>query len=56
LDLPVGVPFEENENFWNRVLRIIQMVSGATSLIPGPYGQISRGVNLLSGGALSLLR
>jgi hypothetical protein len=55
LGLPVGVPFEENESFWNRVLQIIHQLSGVGSALPGPYGMASRGVNLLSGAALSLL-
>jgi hypothetical protein len=56
LNLPVGVPFDENDNFWNRVLQIIHQISGVGSLLPGPYGQIGRGVNLLSGAAMNLLR
>jgi hypothetical protein len=54
--LPVGVPFEMNESFWTRVLQIIHSLTGVGSLLPGPYGTLSRGANLLSGGALQLLR
>jgi hypothetical protein len=55
-NLPVGVSFEDNENFWNRVLTIIREITGVAGLIPGPYGMLARGANLLSSGALSLLR
>lgn len=55
LGLPVGVPFEQNESFWNRVLQIIHQISGAGAFLPGPYGAASRGVNLLSGAAMSLM-
>jgi hypothetical protein len=51
-NLPVGVPFEQNETFWNRVLNIIQQLTGYTSFIPGPVGAISRGTHLISGALL----
>jgi hypothetical protein len=54
--LPIGVPFEDNESFWNRVLSIISQISGFGSFLPGPYGMAARGVNLLSNAGLSLMR
>jgi len=54
-NLPVGVAFYENENFWQRVLRIIRQVSGGLSLIPGPYGAIAGGVNAVSSGIEALV-
>jgi hypothetical protein len=53
--LPIGVPFDQNEGFWDRVLSIIQSISGMASVIPGPYGGLARGVNLASGSIRSLL-
>jgi hypothetical protein len=52
LNLPVGVGYEENDSFWHRVLSIISRVTGVTSLVPGPFGQISRGGNLISNALL----
>lgn len=54
LQLPVGVSFLENEGFWKRVLNIIRNVSGALSILPGEYGAISSGVNLVASGIESL--
>lgn len=45
-ELPVGVSFLDNEGFWSRVLSIIKRVSGAASVLPGPYGAIASGVNM----------
>jgi hypothetical protein len=53
--LPVGVPFEDNDSFWERVLRIVHQLTGVGSILPGPYGMASRGLNLLSGAGLSML-
>lgn len=55
LNLPVGVSYLDNANFWTRVLSIIKTLSGGASYIPGPIGMISRGVNLVTGGIESLL-
>jgi hypothetical protein len=55
-ELPVGVPFEDNESFWLRVLSIVNRLSGVGSLLPGAYGMASRGVNLLSSAGLTFLR
>jgi hypothetical protein len=51
-ELPVGVPFTDNESFWNRVLMIINRISGVGAMIPGTVGAISRGTNLISGALL----
>jgi hypothetical protein len=48
-ELPVGVTYTDNDSFWQRVLQIIQMVSGGLSVLPGPYGAAAGGVNMLSG-------
>jgi hypothetical protein len=53
--LPVGVPYDQNDTFWTRVLGIIHQLTGMGSVLPGPYGAASRGVNLLSGAALHFL-
>lgn len=50
LSLPVGVAFYENDTFWQRVLGIIKGVSGALSVLPGPYGMIAGGVNSVATG------
>lgn len=55
LQLPVGVSFLENEGFWKRVLGIIRGISGPLSMLPGPYGAISSGVNAIAGGIDSLI-
>jgi hypothetical protein len=55
LQLPVGVSFLENEAFWKRVLNIIRNISGALSILPGPYGAISSGVNMIASGVDSLV-
>lgn len=50
LGLPIAVEAGQNANFWRRVLQIIQSISGVAAVIPGPYGTVARGVNLLSTG------
>jgi hypothetical protein len=55
LQLPVGVSFLENGDFWKRVLGIIKNISGALSVLPGPYGAISSGVNMMATGIDSLV-
>lgn len=47
-ELPVGVAFIDNENFWRRVLGIIRSMSGGLSLLPGQYGLAAQGVNTLA--------
>lgn len=54
MNLPVGVSFLDNANFWNRVLSIIKQMSGALSMIPGPYGVIAGGVNAVATGIETL--
>lgn len=48
--LPIAVTYMDNEGFWTRVLSIIKRVSGAMSLMPGPYGLVAGGVNAISSG------
>jgi hypothetical protein len=55
-NLPVGVPYDMNDTFWQRVLNIISQISGVTSLLPGPYGLASRGVNMISNAGLQFLK
>lgn len=47
-ELPVGVAFVDNENFWRRVLDIIRRTTGALSVIPGPYGAAFGGANAIA--------
>lgn len=54
LGLPVGVPYYQNEGFWDRVLKIIQRIAGPLSMVPGPIGGIASGVNLLTQGVRDL--
>lgn len=54
MQLPIGVSFVDNENFWRRVLGIIKNVSGTLSFLPGQYGAISSGVNMIASGIDSL--
>jgi hypothetical protein len=53
-ELPIGVSFLDNDSFWQRVLAIIRRVSGAASVIPGPYGMAATGVNLVANALESL--
>lgn len=52
--LPVAVNYFENAQFWDRVLQIIKQLSGALSVVPGPVGMTSQGVNLIAN-AISLM-
>lgn len=54
-ELPVGVCYMDNENFWRRVLNILRGVSGALSFVPGPYGAVASGVNTITNGISELL-
>lgn len=47
-ELPVGVCYLDNANFWKRVLEIIRTISGGLSLVPGPYGLAAGGVNSIA--------
>jgi hypothetical protein len=51
-NLPIGVPFEDNASFWNRVLGIINSISSVGAAVPGTIGMVSRGANLISGALL----
>lgn len=55
VQLPVGVSYLDNENFWNRVLNIIRNISGGLSLLPGPYGLVAGGVHSIATGMSSLI-
>lgn len=52
--LPVAVNYFENAQFWDRVLQIIKQLSGAMSIVPGPIGMTSQGVNLIAN-AISMM-
>jgi len=54
LGLPVGVPYYQNEGFWERVLKIIRRLSGPLSVIPGPPGMIAGGIDALAHGIQDL--
>lgn len=47
IQLPIAVPANQNANFWQRVLQIINQITGYTSAVPGPVGAISTGVNMI---------
>jgi hypothetical protein len=55
LELPVGVPFDQNESFWKRVLGIINTLTGLGANLPGGYGLAARGLNLLGQAGYSFL-
>jgi len=44
--LPTAVTYYDNESFWQRVLAIIQGISGVASRLPGTYGRIGKGVSI----------
>jgi len=54
-NLPVGVPFTDNEGFWRRVLSIIYQLTNAGAFVPGPIGLASRGLNMLSQAGMSVI-
>lgn len=53
--LPIAVPFDENDGLWRRILEILHGASGALSVLPGGYGAVARGVNLVTGGIKTLV-
>jgi len=53
-ELPVGVSYLDNANFWNRVLSVLASMGMALSAIPGPYGAIAGGVGAISSGLRDL--
>lgn len=54
MELPTGVSYYDNANFWQRVLSIIKGISGALSFVPGPYGMVAGGVNTVAKGIEAL--
>lgn len=44
--LPTAVTYYDNDSFWQRVLQIIQSISGVASFAPGPIGRIGKGVSI----------
>lgn len=48
LRFPVAIPCSENTKFWASVLRMIQSLSGAGVMLPGPAGVISGGVHTIA--------
>jgi len=52
--LPVGVSYLDNESFWARVLKILKTVTGAGMYLPGPYGIMSSGANVMLSGLEAL--
>lgn len=54
INLPVGVSFLDNANFWNRVLAIIRRVSGSLSVLPGGYGMMAAGAHGIATGLEAL--
>jgi len=53
-ELPVGVTYMDNPDFWKRVLSIIKGISGTLSFVPGSYGAIASGVNMITSGIENL--
>jgi len=48
LCMPPGVSYFDNAGLWERILNIVRSVSGGLSFIPGPYGNMAKGVNIAS--------
>lgn len=55
LSLPIAVPVAMNANFWDRVLTIIRRMTAVGSLIPGPIGMVSAGMNTVAGGITEII-
>lgn len=53
-ELPIAVPYYDNDNFWQRIVRIIQAATGVGAMLPGNYGMVSRGANLLASATRSI--
>jgi hypothetical protein len=47
-ELPIGVCYLDNANFWKRILDIIRSVSGGLAVLPGPYGLAASGVHSIT--------
>jgi len=54
LSLPIAVPVVMNAGMWERVLRILRSITGIGSALPGSYGAISAGANMIVGGLQEL--
>lgn len=52
--LPIAVAAHENANFWNRVLNILRTITGYGAALPGIYGGISTGANMIVSGISDL--
>lgn len=52
--LPVAVTAADNDTFWERVTKMIKMLAGTASLVPGPIGAIGSGVNMITNGLETL--
>lgn len=47
-NLPAAVPSKDNPDFWRTVLGLIKPLSGIASLIPGPVGNVAKGVHAVT--------
>lgn len=61
--IPIAVPYYQNAGFWDTFVnilrgatRVVGVVSGALSLLPGPAGVIASGVATVASGVSSVLR
>lgn len=61
--IPIAVPYYQNSGFWDTFVnilrgatRVVGVVSGALSLLPGPAGVIAGGIATVAGGVSSVLR
>jgi len=54
LELPIAVNYFNNESFWERILNLIIKGSRIGSVLPGQYGAISSGVNMVAEGVKGL--
>jgi len=43
-EIPVAVPYHMNSNFWRRVQSILGKVVSGASMLPGPVGDVARGI------------
>jgi hypothetical protein len=50
LELPVGVSYLDNANFWERVLKVLASLGMSLSSLPGPYGMVAGGVGTIATG------
>jgi len=49
-NLPVAVPCAQNSSFWERVLAIMRNVGRVGSFLPGPFGAVGTGIEMISEG------